>query len=113
MLFVMIAENLIVLDTFSTSLPQQQTNCSKKIERRRTKLGQGNVFSGVWDSVNGGGMSAPRVVSARGGVCSGGGGCLVKGGICSRWGVSAPGWGGGGGVSTAASGTHPTGMHSC
>ena len=46
-----------------------------------TKLGQGYIFTGVCDSVNGGG-----------GVCSQG--CLLLGeGVCSR-GVSAPGGGG-------------------
>ena len=57
-----------------------------------TKLGQGNVLAGVCDSVNGGG-------------------CLVGGGSAPR-GLHSPG-GGVPGVATAASGTHPTGMHSC
>ena len=47
-----------------------------------TKLGQGNIFTGVCDSVNRG-MSAPG-----GGVCSWG--CLLLGGVCSG-GMSAPG----------------------
>ena len=80
-----------------------------------TKLGQGYIFTGVCDSVNGGG-----------GVCSGGfllpGGCLLRGGGVRSGGVSAPGGvsvrGGvpGGdppGTATAAGDTHPTGMHFC
>ena len=48
------------------------------------------------------------------GVPAPGGGGSAPGGICSRGG-SAPGGvpGGPPGTSTAAGGTHPTGMHSC
>ena len=81
-----------------------------------TKLGQGNVFTGVCDSVNGG-------ISSRGGWSWGvggpgpGGGCLVPGG-CLVLGGLLLGDGGvpGGdppGMATAAGNTHPTGMHSC
>ena len=53
------------------------------------KLGQGNIFTGVCDSVNRGvGVG----VCFLGGICSWGGclvwGCLLPGGVCSR-GVSA------------------------
>ena len=78
--------------------------------------GQGNVFTGVFDSVDRG--------------VHGPGGCMVPGGAWSRGcmvpGVHGPGgawsWGlvhGPGGLvetpptATAAGGTHPTGMHSC
>ena len=88
-----------------------------------TKLGQGYIFTGVCDSVHGGG-SAPggRLVLVGGLVPGSGGsapgGCLVPGGGL----VPGPGEGGllpGGawwrppGTATAAGGTHPTGMHSC
>ena len=70
------------------------------------KLGQGNVFTGICDSVNRG-VPAP-------------GGCLVWGGACSRGGwMSGPGGVPGRdpptnpGTVTAAGGTHPTGMLSC
>ena len=46
-----------------------------------TKLGQGNIFTGVCDSVNGGGVPAPG-----GGACSVGSGL---GGVWS-WGGSGP-----------------------
>ena len=85
-----------------------------------TKLGQGNIFTGICDSVKGG-ASLPGGCLLPGGVSGPGrGGCLVPGG-CLFWGVSGPR-----GVSapdrarwrppgtaTAAGGTHPTGMHSC
>ena len=61
-----------------------------------TKLGQGNIFTGVCDFVNGGV-------------------CLVPGGVPGPGG-SGPGGVPGGdppGTATAAGGTHPTGMHSC
>ena len=65
-----------------------------------TKLGQGNVFTGVCDSVNGGvpgpGGGWSRGVSAPGGSARGRG---------AWW--RPPG------TATAAGGTHPTGMHSC
>ena len=79
--------------------------------RPQTKLREGNVFTGVCDSVRGGVcLPVPRGVSAPGGgpgprgVCScGEGGCLLWEGVCSwggllpgglvREGVSAP-WGG-------------------
>ena len=78
-----------------------------------TKLGQGYIFTGVCDSVHGGGG------------CSRG--CLVRGpapggrGVCSCGGSAprgVPGPRGGAwwrppGTATAAGGTHPTGMHSC
>ena len=69
-------------------------------------MGQGNVFTGVCDSVDRRGCLVPggglvRGVSARGG-------CLLPG-------VSAPGgaWWRPPGTANAAGGTHPTGMHSC
>ena len=70
--------------------------------RPQTKLREGNVFTGVCDSVHRGGR------------------CLVPGGVWSR-GVPGPGGSGPGGclvetpprTATAAGGTHPTGMHSC
>ena len=69
-----------------------------------TKLGQGNIFTGVCDSV-------------RKGV-SGPGGCLVWGGSalgegCLVWGewVSAPRGVPGDGY--CCGGTHPTGIHTC
>ena len=42
-----------------------------------TKLGQDNVFTGVSDSVNEGGVSAPGGVCSWEGVCSRG--CLLRG----------------------------------
>ena len=76
--------------------------------RPQTKLRKGNVFTGVCDSVHGGGVSAPGGawsggVPGLGGVCSrgclgvmpgpggsapGGGGCLVEtpsDGYCCGW----------------------------
>ena len=61
-----------------------------------TKLGQGYIFTGVCDSVNGGGC----LLRGRG-VCSQGG---MPRGVCL---VETPG------TTPAAGGTHPTGMHSC
>ena len=92
---------------------------------------EGNVFTGVRDSVHRG-VPAPEGVPAPGGgvpapggrgVWSGGGACSqgvpAPGGVCSQ-GVPALGGSGPGGVPggdpptvTAAGGTHPTGMHSC
>ena len=54
-----------------------------------TKLGQGNVFTGVCDSVNGGRCLVPGGV-CFGGVPGPGGGCLLPEG-CLVPGVSAPG----------------------
>ena len=97
-----------------------------------TKLGQGNVFTGVCDSVNRG-VSSPGgcllrgclvrwgwCLLPRGGACSGGW-CLFRGVSALGGVVSAPGgvcsWGGAWwrppGTVTAAGGTHPTRMHSC
>ena len=85
------------------------------------KLREGNVFTGVCDSVHGGfpgGMpgsgrvTGPGVVPGLGGSAPGG--CLLlgvpgPGGVCSRGGclVETPR------TATATGGTHPTGMHSC
>ena len=70
--------------------------------RPQTKLREGNVFTGIYDSVHRG--SLVPGVSGLGGTCSGGGyllrGSLVPGGD-ARW-----RW-------YAAGGTHPTGLHSC
>ena len=65
-----------------------------------TKLGQGNIFTIVCDSVN----------TGEGGASSGGGsapgGCFLGGGgVCL---VETPPR-----TATAAGSTHPTGMHSC
>ena len=69
--------------------------------RPQTKLREGNVCTGVCDSVHRGGVSAPSWVPGPGGSLPGGvsgpGGCLVE----TPW------------TATAAGGTHPTGMHSC
>ena len=53
-------------------------------------------------------------------ILSTGGGCCSRGGVCLPWGSTLGGaWSGGGawwrplGMSTAAGGMHPTGMHSC
>ena len=76
-----------------------------------TKLGQGYIFTGVYDSVHGSGwgVSAPGV-PARGGY--------LLGGACLGGARGLPGPGGGAvgdppGMATAAGGKHPTGMHSC
>ena len=61
-----------------------------------TKLGQGYIFTGICDSVHGGGCLV------RGGLLPGGAGLLL----------GVPG-GDPPGTATAAGGTHPTGMHSC
>ena len=82
-----------------------------------TKLGQGYIFTGVCDSVHGGGL-------LLGGVCawSRWGGLLPGGvpgpggvGAWSQWGVCSWGVPGGDppGTATAAGGTHPTRMLSC
>ena len=55
------------------------------------KLGQGNVFTDICDSVHGGGVPGPRGVSAPAG----------------GWWRPPPR------MATAAGGRHPTGMHSC
>ena len=62
-----------------------------------TKLGQGYIFTGVYDSVHRGGVPPPE-----------GAGASSQGGVCSRGG---PG-GDPPGTATAAGGKHPTGMHS-
>ena len=64
------------------------------------KLGQGNIFTDICDSVNKG-VPPPEGCLLPGGACSGG--CLLPGGCL----------GGPPGTATAAGGTHPTGMHSC
>ena len=69
-----------------------------------TKLGQGNIFTGVCDSVSREGVLPPE------------GGCFLTGGCFLPGGASS--WGGAGGdppsgTATAAGGTHPTRMHSC
>ena len=69
------------------------------------------VFTGVCHSVHGGwGGVHGRGMRGRGGVCVAGG--------HAWWGTGHGGGGGGGAclageMATAASGTHPTGMHSC
>ena len=106
-----------------------------------TKLGQGYIFTGVCDSVHGGGGGCgggiPACIAgdipaclAAGGVLSQHAlqeGCLLPGGAWSRGAAlgGVPGLGGAcsQGVcswwrppprtATAAGGTHPTGMHSC
>ena len=105
-----------------------------------TKLGQGNVFTGVCDSVNRAGVCSRGGCLVLGGVPGPGGawsrgvpgpaGCLVPGeGAWSRrvgvptpggcvpgLGVPDPGSVPGGdppGMATAAGSTHPTGMDSC
>ena len=70
----------------------------------RNEVGQGNIFTGVYDSVNRG------VSDPEGGVWWLLLGGLVPGGVCSRGGVPS---GGRRRMATAAGGTHPTGMHSC
>ena len=70
--------------------------------RPQTKLREGNVFTGVCDSVHtGDAWSGGGLVP---GVVPGPGECLVPGGGCL---MEAPR------TATAADGTHPTGMHSC
>ena len=74
-------------------------------------LGQGNIFTGVCDSVN------------RVGVHGAGGGAMVRGDVHGRGMGAGCAWSCGGvhggdpplpiRMATAASGTHPTGMHSC
>ena len=55
--------------------------------RPQTKLREGNVFTGVCDSVHGG-VPGPGGAWSRGGVCSQGGawsrGVSAPGGVCSR-----------------------------
>ena len=76
--------------------------------RPQTKLREGNVFTGVCDSVHrgsvwsqGGAWSGGGVPAPEGGVWSGGSGPeRVPGGDPPR-------------TATAAGGTHPTGMRSC
>ena len=93
------------------------------------KLREGNVFTGVYDSVHGG-VPGPGEVTGTGGVSGLGGGqvpmgacsrrCLVPGGVwsqggaCSK-GVHAPGVPGGDPPPDGycCGGTHPTGMYSC
>ena len=78
----------------------------------QTKLREGNIFTGVCDSVHrgflvpGGGVPAPRGVWSTEGACSGG--CLLLGG---SWSQGGPG--GGPPMATAAGSMHPTGIHSC
>ena len=81
----------------------------------QTKLREGNVFTGVCDSVHGGG--APGRVTGPG-VVPGLGGSAPVG--CLHLGVPGPGGSAPGGclvetprTATATGGTHPTGMHSC
>ena len=93
-----------ILVTFNTH------TCFWFYYRPKRSFGQGNIFTGVCDSVHKG----------RGGVCS-----KFSGGVCSKFsgevcllqifgGVSGPG-----GVfqfseyGQRSTGTHPTGVHSC
>ena len=80
-----------------------------------TRLGQGNIFTGICDSVNRG-VPPPWGSGVWSGGClllggvPGPGGCLARGGVCSQQGVSAlggllPGWVPGG---DPPDGTHPT-----
>ena len=83
-----------------------------------TKLGQGNIFTGICDSVKGGASSQEGVCS-RGVSGPGEGGVWSQGvsvlGVVWSQGVSAPDgarWRPPG-TAPVAGGTHPTGMHSC
>ena len=71
--------------------------------RPQTKLREGNVFTGVCDSVHGGCLLPGGLVP--GGLLLGGL-CLLPGGVWSR---RVPG--GDPPTATVAGGTHPTGMH--
>ena len=82
----------------------------------QTKLWEGNVFTGVCDSVHRG-VPGPGVLHGPGGVWSPGvpvseGGAWSPGGAWS-WGMPGAGgaWWRPPGRATAAGGTHPTGMH--
>ena len=97
---------------------------------RKRSLGQGNIFKSVCQEFySQGGCACSRGVPAPGvcllwrgcllrGVWSGGmsglGGCLFQG-VWSGGGACSQGcaWWRPPGTATAASGTHPTGMHSC
>ena len=73
-----------------------------------TKLRQGYVFTGVCDSVHGGGGRA-----WQGEACMAGGVCMVGGAACMAGGMHGSGEVCVAGEMTiAAGGTHPTGMHS-
>ena len=73
------------------------------------KLGQGYIFTGICDSVHGGGVRDCGGVRGCRGACMVGGGhawlqggmcgcwggaCMVAGGVCGCWGVCGL-WGGG------------------
>ena len=80
---------------------------------------EGNVFTGVCNSIHRGVPGSTGGVPGPGGVGYPGG-CLVPGGAWSCGGYLVPGgvWSGGclmetPRTATAADGTHPTGMHSC
>ena len=81
--------------------------------RPQTKLREGNVFTGVRDSVHRGAAWSQGVAWSRG--VPGPGGCLVPGGAWSQgglvWGVGA--WWRPPRTATAAGSKHHTGMHSC
>ena len=72
-----------------------------------TKLGQGYIFTGVCDSVHGGGLVPGRWVPGPG--VPGPEGVHGLGGAWSQGGA----WWRPPRTATAAGGTHPTGMHSC
>ena len=97
-------------------------SCIRKFHYRpKRSFGQGYIFTGVCDSVHGGGcllqffggVSAP--IFRGEGICSNfsGGGCLLQffggGGVCSNFsgGLQFSKYG------QRSAGTHPTGMHSC
>ena len=85
-----------------------------------TARNEGNIFTGVCDSVHKGGGSGLGGVPGVGGIWSPGGiwsrgvpglECLVSGGGGDWSGV--PGGDSPSEMATASGGTHPTGMHSC
>ena len=82
---------------------------TRYLYRPQTKLREGIVFTPVCDSVHRGGAGGGGVNS--GGQALGGGVCMAKGmhgrkHVCGGGGCA-------GEMATDASGTHPTGMHSC
>ena len=70
--------------------------------RPQTKLREGNVFTGVCDSVHQGMPASGRLFAPGRDVCS----------RRSAWFRGVPG-GDPPGTAAAAEGTHPSGMHSC
>ena len=112
--------NRWVSDTDKTSSPALIQYSKVLFTSRKRSLGQGNIFTSVCHSVQGGVCMAKGGMHGeegcvwqrghawwRGANMVKGGACMVKGGMCGE-GVCVAGQ-----MATVAGSMHPTGMHSC